>query len=187
MRAGQTRIGGPELFMNQVCTFIRRRWNFTKRNNYLMTLREERAGYALKWVEELKNMCFTEAEKAKQLRSEELSTQKEESKSTANQLMVQNQEFQDKVYFLNVAREFYDPETASSSGLSHVPSQPVSIPSPRGLTSRDSCLQPDTQNSLGMSRTVLKTCLPSSEKKMYGISTVRARVSQCRETCRASK
>ena len=28
--------------------------------------------------------------------------------------------------FLNDAREFYDPETASSYGLSHVPSHPMS-------------------------------------------------------------
>ena len=39
---------------------------------------------------------------------------------------------------LNDARECYDPETESSSGFSHVPSQPVSIPSLRGLISSDS-------------------------------------------------
>ena len=48
-------------------------------------------------------------------------------------------------------KEFYDPETASRSGLSHVPSQPMSIPSPRGMFRRGSCLQPDTRNSLGTS------------------------------------
>ena len=46
--------------------------------------------------------------------------------------MVQIQELQDKVKSLNDAEVFCDPETASSSGLSHVPSQPMSIPSPRG-------------------------------------------------------
>ena len=38
---------------------------------------------------------------------------------------------------LNDAKELYDPETASSSGLSHVPSQPMSIASPRGSISRE--------------------------------------------------
>ena len=51
----------------------------------------------------------------------------------------------------NGAQEFYDPETASSSGLSHVPSQPMSLPSPGGMISRESCLKPDTRNSLGTS------------------------------------
>ena len=36
----------------------------------------------------------------------------------------------------NDAKEVYDPETASSSGVSHVPSQPFNIPSPRGMISR---------------------------------------------------
>ena len=52
---------------------------------------------------------------------------------------------------LRDANEFFDPESASTSGLSHVYSQPMSIPSPRGMISRDSCLQPDTPISLGTS------------------------------------
>ena len=40
-----------------------------------------------------------------------------------NQLMFQMQELQDRVNSLSNAKEFYDPETASSSGLSHVPSK----------------------------------------------------------------
>ena len=71
-----------------------------------------------------------EADRARQLRTDEISTQKEESKSTVNQLMVQIRELQDKVNSLNDAKEFHDPETASGSGLSHVPSQPLIIPSP---------------------------------------------------------
>ena len=60
-------------------------------------------------------------------------------KSTVNQLMFQIQELLDKVISLNDAREFYHPETASSSGLSHVPNQPMSTPSLHGLVGRDSC------------------------------------------------
>ena len=68
-----------------------------------------------------------------------------------NQFMVQVQELQDQVNSLNDARHFFDPETASSSGLSHVPSQPMGIPSPRGLVSRGSLLQPAARNTLGTS------------------------------------
>ena len=102
-------------------------------------------------IEELRRICCTEAERARQLRSYELSTQKEESKSTVNQLVVHAQELQDKVNSLSDVKEFYYLETASSSEFSNVPSQPVNIPSPRGLTSHDSCLQLATRNSLGTS------------------------------------
>ena len=70
-------------------------------------------------------MCCTEGERAKQLRTDELSIQEKESQSTVNQLTVQVQELLDKVSSLDDARACFDP---SSSGLSHVPSQPVSIP-----------------------------------------------------------
>ena len=50
--------------------------------------------------------CCTEAERAQQLRIDELSRQEKESQSTVNQLMVQIQEVQDKVNSLNVSREF---------------------------------------------------------------------------------
>ena len=65
--------------------------------------------------------------------------------------MVQIQELQDKANSLNDAKEFCDPETASSSGSIHVSSQPMTIPSPSGMIRRDSCLQPHARNSLGTS------------------------------------
>ena len=61
------------------------------------------------------------------------------------------QELQDKLNSWNDAQEFHDPEIASSSRLSHVPSQPMSLPSPGGMISRESCLKSDTRNSLGTS------------------------------------
>ena len=63
----------------------------------------------------LRRICCAEAERARHLRVDEVSTQEQESKFTVNQLMVQIQELQDKVNFLNDTKEFYDPETASSS------------------------------------------------------------------------
>ena len=105
-------------------------------------------------------MCWTEAEKSKQLRIDELSNQEKESKSTVNQFMVQSQELQDNANSLNDSSDFSDLERASRSGLSHVPSQAMSFPNARAMISRDSCLQPDTRNSLGISRNVLKTTCP---------------------------
>ena len=80
-----------------------------------------------------------------------------------NQLMVQIQELQDKRNSRSDVRESYDPETARSSGLLHVPSQPMSIPIPRGMISRDSCLQLDTLNSLGISVHVFEGLLAPGE------------------------
>ena len=80
---------------------------------------------SLQETEQLKKLRCTEADRAKQLRTDELSTQEKERKSAENPLIVQNQELQDNVTYLNDAREVYDPETASSSGLSHASSQPT--------------------------------------------------------------
>ena len=54
-----------------------------------------------------------------------------ENPSTVNPLLTQIQDLHNKVNSLKDAREFSDPETASSSGVSHVISQPMSIPSLR--------------------------------------------------------
>ena len=64
----------------------------------------------------------------------------------------------------NEEKEFYDPETANSSGTSHVSSQPSSIASPRGMTSRDSCLPHYTRNSMGTSGNVFFENPPAQER-----------------------
>ena len=53
-------------------------------------------------------------------------------------------------------------ETASSSGVSHVPSQPLRIPSPRGMICRDSCLPHNTRHSMDTSGNVFED-LPAPE------------------------
>ena len=63
-----------------------------------------------------------------------------------SQLLTQFQDLQYKVNSLSDAREFYDPETGSSSGATHVPSQPSTIPSPRTKLCCDCGLPRDTQN-----------------------------------------
>ena len=90
-------------------------------------------------------------------------------------------------------KKFSDPETASSSALSHVSSRPVSIPSPGLLMSADSCLQPDTRNSCGISGNVSEELpAPNIQQLSLDIREVwpqhhASQCLRCRETCRASK
>ena len=73
--------------------------------------------------------------------------------SIVSQLLTRVQDLQNKD-----AREFVHPGAATSSGASHVPRQPVNIPSPRGVLSGHSGL-PDTLNSMGSSGNVLQSPL----------------------------
>ena len=77
--------------------------------------------------------------------------------------MVQIQELQDKVTSVDDAKEFYDPETACCSRLSHIPNQSISVPSPRRIISRDSWLQLATRNSLGTTRHIFEGLLAPDE------------------------
>ena len=72
--------------------------------------------------------------------------QQERNPTTVSQLLTYIQDLQNKVNSLADAREFYDPETASSPGASHVPSQPLNIPSVRGMLGCGSGLPLDTRN-----------------------------------------
>ena len=69
---------------------------------------------------------------------------------------------QNKVNSLSGARQFYDPETASSSGATHVPRQPSTIPSSRTMPCRDSGLPHDTRNIMDISGNVFER-LPARE------------------------
>ena len=79
------------------------------------TFQEDRARDC-QYIEELRRICCAGADRARQMKYDELSTQQKENPSTVNQLLAQIQELQDKVNSLNNAKEFYHPETASSSG-----------------------------------------------------------------------
>ena len=76
--------------------------------------------------------------------------------------MTQIRELQNKVNALSDARDFYNPETASSSGATRVPSQPFTIPSPRTMPYRDSGVPHDTRNIMGTSGNVFER-LPARE------------------------
>ena len=65
-----------------------------------------------------------------------------------------NSGFTEQSKFLVRCENFYDPETASNSVATHVPSQLSTIPSPRTMRSRDSGLPRDARNTMGTSGNV---------------------------------
>ena len=69
--------------------------------------------------------------------------------------------FDNYLYYLHLTSYFL--YGRSSIGLSHVPSQPMGIPSPRGMIRRDSCLQPDTRYSRSISGNVFEDLPAPSE------------------------
>ena len=73
-----------------------------------------------------------------------------------NQLLTQIQDLQNKVNSWSDAREFYDPESGSSSGATHVLSEPCSILSPRTLSRCDAGLSRDKQNGTGITGNVVE-------------------------------
>ena len=113
-------------------------------------------------IEESRTDCCEETDRARQARIDELSVQQERNPTTVSQLLAQIRDLQNKINSLSGAREFYDPETASSSGATHVPSQPSAIPSPRTTSCRDSGLPHDARNIVGASGNVIER-LPARE------------------------
>ena len=142
-------------------------------------------------IEELRRICCEKKDRARQAKIDELSMQQERNPTTASHLMAQIRELQNKVNSLSDAREFYDLETASSSGATHVSDQTSSILSPRTLPHCDSGLPRDTQNGTditgnvfeqppvqeGLSSTVFHNLknLPSSSQELRPDTTETAR------------
>ena len=91
-------------------------------------------------IEELRRRCCEESDRARQAKLDELSMMQQRDPQTVSQLLAQMRESQDKVNSLSDAREFHDPETAGSSGASHVTSPPLTNPSYRTVPRRDSGL-----------------------------------------------
>ena len=56
-----------------------------------------------------------------------------------------------KIPWMIRKKEFHDPETASSSGMFHDPSQSSWISCPRGMISRESCLPRNKRHSIEIS------------------------------------
>ena len=107
-------------------------------------------------IEELRSICCEEANRARQARSDELSMQQERNPTTVCQMLPQIRELQNKVKSLSDAREFYDRDSGSSSGATHVPDQPPTISSPRILPRCDSGLPRNTLNGTSIARNVFE-------------------------------
>ena len=75
---------------------------------------------------------------------------------TVSELMTQIRELQNKVNSLSDAREFYDSESGSSSGATHVPDQTPTVLSPRTLPRCDSGLPRGTQHGTGVAGNVFE-------------------------------
>ena len=139
-------------------------WSGSKRQNKLVwrignwkTHSSEKIEQKIaKKLRELRRTCCEETDRARQARIDELSMHQERNPKTASQLLTQIRDLQNKVNSLSDGREFYDPETASSSGATHVPSQPLTIPNPTTMPCRDSGLLHDTWNIMGNSGKVFQ-------------------------------
>ena len=100
--------------------------------------------------------------KAQEMRIDEFSRQElRENQTTIHKLTSPIQELQERVNLMN----------ESGGRLSHVPSQPAVVPSPRGMLSRNQGLPPDAWNLLGTSGTKKhekyqnEKSLPTKKKK----------------------
>ena len=107
-------------------------------------------------IEELRRDCCEEKDRARQARSDELSMQQGRNPTTVSQMMAQILELQNKANSLSDAREFYGPESGSSSGATHVPVPTSTILSPRTLPRCDSGWLRDTLNGKGISGNVFE-------------------------------
>ena len=78
-------------------------------------------------IEELGRICREKTNQVRQLKTDALSLRQEKDPNTVSQLLTQVQKSQNQVNSFEDAREFHDLDTASSSGASHVPGQPLTI------------------------------------------------------------
>ena len=92
-----------------------------------------------------------------------------------SQLLAQIMNLQNKVNSLSDAQEFYDPESGSSFGATHVPSQLSTIPGPRTMPRCDSGLPHDTLNFIELQETCLNEYLLEKDHPLHSSSTQRIR------------
>ena len=111
-------------------------------------------------IEELRSICDTETDQARQARIDELIVHatREESYDSES-IFDSNSGITAQSKFLVRPKNFYDLETANSSGTTRVPVRPSAIPSPRTMHCRGSGLPHDTQIFVGTSANVLERLL----------------------------
>ena len=107
-------------------------------------------------IEELKSICCEETDQARQPRIKEMSIQQQRGPTTASQMMAQIRDLHKNANSLSDAKEFYDPESGSSSRATHVPDRTSTIRSPKNLTRCDSGLPRDARNGTGITGNVFE-------------------------------
>ena len=80
----------------------------------------------------------------------------EKDPTIVSQLMARIRKFQNRLSSLSDVKEFYDPQSGSSSGATHVPDRTSTVPSPRTFPRCDSGLPRDTQNGKGVTGNVFE-------------------------------
>ena len=123
-------------------------------------LRHESQARTSQEIEELQRICYEETIRVRKLKIEELSQRQERDPATVSLLLAQILDLHYQVNSLADAKEFHDLDTASSSGASHVPSQPWTLPSAREVLSRDSGLPPKSRNTIGASGNIFESLPP---------------------------
>ena len=83
--------------------------------------REKIEQHISKNMKNCERICCDETDRAGQARIDESSMHQKRDPTTVSQILTQIQDLQNIVDSFSDARAFYDPETASSSGATHVP------------------------------------------------------------------
>ena len=108
-----------------------------------------------KIAKKLKNcegVAVRESDRARQAKLDELSMMQQRKSSNSEPTLGSDKRVTGWSEFPCLMwREFHDPETAGSSGASHVSSPPLTNPSYRTVPRRDSGLPPETLNMMGIS------------------------------------
>ena len=115
-----------------------------------------------KEIEELRRICCEETDRARPLRIENCLCNKRRIIQLWLSSWLKFRIHRTRRIPCLMQENFYDPDTATT-GASHVPSQPLIIPSPWGMLRRDSGLPLDTRNTVGTSGNVFES-LPAGER-----------------------
>ena len=100
-------------------------------------------------TEELRIICNEESNQVRRLQTEGLSLRQEKDPNTVSQLLKQVRELQDQVGSHSQRKKTFTILTQRSSGVSHLPSQPVVVPSSGEALGRDSGLPAMTRHTTG--------------------------------------
>ena len=113
-------------------------------------------------IEELRRFCCEETDTARQLRTDELSTQHERNPTTVSQLLTQNSGFAEQREFPGRCKRILRSRDSEQLWIIPRSRQPLNFPSPIGKLSRDSGLPLDTRSTMGASGNVFAS-LPARE------------------------